>query len=75
MPHKDLANNVMDQNETSGQLPEATSMGGALYGNVTSKKRVPDGFLSDALFGAENLLLVAFFPSQETDTFCVHRTR
>ena len=34
VPHKDLANNVMDQNETSGQLPEATSTGRALYGNL-----------------------------------------
>jgi hypothetical protein len=34
VPHKDLANNVMDQNPTSGQLPEATSTGRALYGKV-----------------------------------------
>ena len=27
-----LPNSVMDQNETSGQLPEATSTGRALYG-------------------------------------------
>src|SRR5215469_11049126 len=31
VPHKDLVNNVMDQNPTSGQLPEATSTGSALY--------------------------------------------
>jgi hypothetical protein len=30
VPHKDLANNVMDQKLTSGQLPEATSTGTAL---------------------------------------------
>ena len=32
--HKDLANNVMDQKRTSGQLPEATSTGRALYVNL-----------------------------------------
>ena len=39
VPHKDLANNVMDQNETSGQLPEATSTGRALYVNLMPDSR------------------------------------